>query len=115
MYILSVFFTFLKKNSNYKVLSKKSRVLYQTLQKPHSVSCNDPIQISWTKLKLNESYKLQLNTFWLHNTPLIEDDPSSFYFDKGKVLFNCEETRYIDVNDINDTKHNLSDSFDEED
>jgi hypothetical protein len=41
----------------------------------------------------------------LRKIPLIEDDPSSFYFDKTEVLFNCEETRpdVVGVSDISDT------------
>lgn len=58
---------------------------------------------------------LALQKVWLGKTPLIEDDQYPLYFGKDEVRFNCEETRqHVDVRDISDTEHNLSDSPDEE-
>jgi len=56
-----------------------------------------------------------LRKICLEGTPLVEDDPSSFYFGTVEALFNCGKTRHVDVSDISDTEHNLSDSSSSED
>lgn len=56
----------------------------------------------------------ELQKVLLEETPLVEDDPSSFYFDKSVVLYNCEDTGRVDVSDISDTEYNFSDTCDDE-
>jgi hypothetical protein len=58
----------------------------------------------------------KLQYIFLMGTPLIEDDPSSFYFDKTKVSFNREEKSVlVEVSDIGDDEDVLSEFSDDED
>lgn len=70
------------------------------------------IDCRWSKVKrLPDLHHLpELLKVLLKGTPLIEDDPSSFYFDKEEVLFNTEERGHVYVSDISDTEYNASDS-----
>ena len=47
----------------------------------------------------------------LYDTTLIEDDPSSFYFDKKDVSYNDNKSPvYVDVSDVSDEENNLPDN-----
>lgn len=60
-----------------------------------------------SKLKRLPNLLPELREVLLKDTPLVEDDPSSFYFDKEEVAFKNEERRYVDVSDISDTEYNV--------